>query len=286
LPSAAGRGVGASAPASLYSPSTLTHYYDTANLRGYLRSLEVEQAEADYQALAYLRFRSPSCNGLVYWPLNKGGPLFGFGCVDYAGRPLMAYYAMQRVFADVALHVYRDGSDIRVVASNAGEAAAGRLQVWHVHADGRMRGTWVLPTTIASGNCVRLFDMNGLYDEIVDRMREWIYAEFAVDKTTVASAQLLFCPLAELAVTPGELTVATHRLKPGRWLLDVTTTAPTPLVEMEANARVMYGDDYFGLIPGIQKHILVTALEPVPTAGIQVTLACWDRSASASVMLT
>jgi hypothetical protein len=82
------------------------------------------------------------------------------------------------------------------------------------------------------------------------------------------------------------LTVAAHTLGPGRWRLDVATTAPTPLIEIEADQRVMYSDDYFGLIPGIKKQVFVTALGDAQMKGIHVTLSGWDRSESASVTLT
>lgn len=269
----------------LFSKFPFTHYQNISSLRAYLRSLEIEQLEADYQALAYLRTRSPSCNGLVYWPLNKGGPLFGFGCIDYGGRPLMAYYAVQRLFADVALHLYRDRSDVYVVAANAAEPITGLLRFWHVQASGRVVGRWELTTTISSGNCVPLFELAGLYDNVIDRTREWLYAEFAVAGIAVAQAQLLFCPLAELRVEPGELSVEAHRLSPGRWRIDLGTTAPTPLIEMEADRRVVYSDNYFGLIPNAPKRVWVTALEDVPSDGLSVTVSAWDRSTCITVSL-
>ncbi len=159
------------------------------------------------------------------------------------------------------------------------------LRIWHVAAPGRVLGHWELPTIIASGNSVRLFDIDGLYDAVIDRGLEWVFAEFAVAGAVVASAQLLFCPLAELQIEPCTLTVAAHALGPGRWRLDVTTTAPTPLIEIEADQRVMYSDDYFGLIPGSKKQVFVTALSDAHAKGIHVTLSGWGRSGSASVTL-
>lgn len=262
-----------------------THYADISSLRAYLRALEIEQLEADFQALAYLRTRSPSCNGLVYWPLNKGGPLFGFGCIDYGGRPLMAYHAAQRLFADIALHLYRDGADIRVVAANAAEAWSGRLHLWHVDLNGRERGRWELPVTIASGNSIRLFDLNGLYDKVLDRRSEWLYAEFRARGMAVAWAQLLFCPLAELHTAPGVLEMTAHRVTHDRWRLELSTTSPSPLLELEANGRVMYSDNYFGLIPGIYKPVWVTLLEAPPAGGLTVTAGAWNRSAEVKVSL-
>jgi beta-mannosidase len=270
----------------LFTKFPFTHYYDIASLRGYLRALEIEQLEADHQALAFLRLRSPSCNGIVYWPLNKGGPLFGFGCIDYGGRPLMSYYAVQRLFADVALHLYRDAADVRVVGANAtDEPVAGVLRLWHLNAAGRSRGYWELPTTIAPGNSLRLFDIDGFYDEVIDRTREWVYAEFLVQGCALTSAQLLFCPLAELQLEPGEMRVAVEQLGPGRWRLDLEMSAPTPLVEIEADRRVMYSDDYFALIPGIGKRVIVTSLEAEPPAEIRLAITPFGGAAGTTITL-
>lgn len=105
-------------------------YFDTGSLRNYLRSLEIEQMLADYHALSMLRLRSSSCNGILYWSLSKGGPLFGFGCVDYNGYPMMPYYTVKRIFADLLIGIYRDIDDIRVVASNvASEPVDTEVQV-------------------------------------------------------------------------------------------------------------------------------------------------------------
>ena len=57
-------------------------YFDVSSLRAYLRSLEIEQALADYYALSNFRLHSSSCSGILYWSLNKGGPLFQYGCLD------------------------------------------------------------------------------------------------------------------------------------------------------------------------------------------------------------
>lgn len=271
----------------LFTKFPFTHFYDTASLRGYLRALEVEQLEADHQALAYLRLRSPSCQGIVYWPLNKGGPLFGFGCIDYGGRPLMAYYAVRRLFADVVLHLYRDGADIRVVGANAtGEPLAGTLRLWHLDVEGCLHGSWELPTSLASGNGIRLFDLDGLYDEVIDRAREWLYAEFAVRGARLATAHLLFCPLAELQVRPGEIAVSTAPLGSGRWRLDLEVSAPTPLVEIEADGRAMYSDNYFALIPGRRKQVIVTSLEAAPPAALRLGISAWAGAARAEVVLS
>ena len=69
-------------------------------------------------------------------------------------------------------------------------------------------------------------------------------------------------------------------------MLDVKTTAPTPLIEIEADRRVMYSDDYFGLVPGVTRKVVVTSLEAPPVASIRVTLACWGQGAAESVTLT
>jgi len=267
---------------SLFTKFPFTHYYDVSNLRGYLRALEIEQREADYQALAYLRFRSPSCQGILYWPLNKGGPLFGFGCIDYGQRPLMAYYTLRRLFADAAIHLYRDVNDIRVVGSNAkDEAICGTLRLWHLRADGQALGYWEVPTHLTPGNGVRMLDLQGLYASVIDRTRECVYAQFVVGGAPIAEDWLLFCPLAEFRSEEAHLSVQAERIDEHSWRLTLATNVPTPLVEIEADRRLIYSDDYFALFPTHPKEILVAPLENLQGQEVHLFIATWDGGKTA-----
>ncbi len=261
---------------SLFTKFPFTHYYDVSSLRGYLRALEIEQLEADYQALAYLRFRSPSCKGILYWPLNKGGPLFGFGCIDYGQRPLMAYYALRRLFADAAIHLYRDIEALRVVGANAGaRPLQGTLRLWHLDAQGQVRRYWEIPATLERGESVRLFDVADFYPRVIDRTREFAYAQFVVEGKVLAEDRLLFCPLAEFREEKAGLQAALEPAGPSAWRLTLKASAPTMLVEIESDRRLLYGDNDFTLTLLAPKEVWISALEGEPSGG-QLTISTLD----------
>ena len=148
------------------------------SLEDYLYGLEVEHMEADHQALSLLRTRSSSCTGIVYWPLNKGAPLFEFGCVDYDGRPLMNFYVVRRLFADVALGLYRDVDDVRVVASNvSAHSIEASLRLVSATSDGKVQALLEQDVSVPSWrDCTargpaRVLPTGGRSDQGVDPRR-------------------------------------------------------------------------------------------------------------------
>ena len=262
-----------------------SQYQDPTSLRRYLRSLEIEQLEAETNALDMLRLRSSSCNGIVYWPINKGGPAFIFGCVDYAGRPLMAYYGLRRVFADVRLGLYRDVDDVRVVGSNlTGEAVTGELRIEHLTSGGERLGVGDVPVVLPPGNSVRLHDLPGFMDGVRDRTSELVRATLATRAAGDREETLFFCPLVDFDETPGRLAVRAARVGERQWRLDLSADRVARLVEVESSARLLLEDDYFTLAPGAPRSVLVEALESADEP-IAVTVSAWDGRVSADVTL-
>ena len=268
----------------LFTKFPYTQYQRPFTLREYLRSLEIEQLEADFQPLAMLRIRSASCNGIVYWPLNKGGPLFGFGCVDYAGRPLMAYYAVRRLFADLVLGIYRDVEDVRVVAANStGHTVDGLLTLTHVDSAGTELGRWETPVSVKPGNSVRLQTIEGMLDAVRLRTDEVVHATLSVRGTQVAEDFLWFAPLAEFTSTPGALEVRAVRETDSSWLVSIDVDRVTRLVEIEADGRILCDDNYFALRPGVRKVVRVDAMEPGTKP--RLTVSAWDGAVRREVVL-
>ena len=232
------------------------------SLRTYLKCLEIEQAMADHHALANLLMHGPSCNGLIYWPLNKGGPLFQFGCVDYSGYPLASYYIVKRLFADVVVTIYRDIEDIRVVAVNRRQSAvAGTLHLSHQSADGTIIKSWQEPVSIAASGRARLANLAGYYREVIDRNAEVMKAALVVDGESASEETLFFTPLMEFAVKPRTLSASVSRIGKDTWQLDVAADSVVKLFYAEGNQKYLMSDNYFALSPESPRTIIVTLLE-------------------------
>jgi beta-mannosidase len=241
-----------------------------ASLRDYLVGQEIEHAWADYHALSMLRLRSPSCVGIIYWPLNKGAPLFDFGCVDFFGYPLANYYSVKRLFADVALGIYRDIDDIRVVASNLGQnEVAAKLEIVHVAADGSVLHAWdPEAVTLTAGRNVRLGNIDGYYGKIVDRAGELIRARIVGGGEVIAEDTLFFCPLSDFQVQPDALRASATKAGDG-WLLELKASSVVKLAMIEGNQKYLLSDNYFPLVPGQDRRVHVALLE-VMTPGAPV----------------
>jgi len=245
----------------IFTKFPYTSYHNVGGLRAYLRGLELEQAYADYHAMSMFRLRSSSCGGFVYWSLNKGGPLFQFGCVDYGGRPMVSYYVLSRIYADLVVGVYRDIDDIRVVASNLSTAAVpAQVRLRHLHVDGRVLGEWETELTLEPGGTTRVRDLAGYYPAVVDRTREVVHAQLLVAGRVVATDMLLLCPVAEVVSLPGAVAATAVRDGDG-WQLEVRGTGVSKMVEIEGNARFLFSDNYFPLVPGETKRIRVDILD-------------------------
>jgi beta-mannosidase len=240
-------------------------YFNVSSLRGYLHALEVEHALADHHAFSNLRLRSPSCNGILYWSLNKGGPLFGFGCIDYHGVPLMSYYVTRRLWAPVVVGLYRDVDDIRVMCSNESiDELKATLRVRHLKADGTVLGQWATPVTIPSGRTVRVQDIAMLYAKVSDRLSEVVHAGLFVGDRLVSDETLFFCPFAEYARATAPLAVTASRSGPASWTLAIEATQVCKMVEIETEARVVFTDNYFALTPGVRRTIEMSSLAGAP----------------------
>jgi beta-mannosidase len=246
-----------------------------ASLRDYLTGLEIEHAWADYHALSNLRLRSPSCHGIIYWPLNKGAPLFDFGCVDFAGHPLASYYIVKRLFADVAIGLYRDIDDVRVVASNLGAAdVKGVLTLQHVNADGSVLHAWEpKPVMLGAGRNLRLADIAGHYGKIVDRSRELIRACLVVDGVTVAEDTLFFCPLSDFDAKPGSIQAEVTADTLGGWTLDLAASSVVKLVMVEGNQKYSLSDNYFPLVPGQNRRLHISLLEKMTDGAPEIRVS-------------
>jgi beta-mannosidase len=263
-----------------------TGYHPAGSLRAYLRGLEIEQAEADRHALTNFRLRSSSNRGIVYWSFNKGGPLFQFGAIDYRLRPLMSHYVVARLYRDIVVGAYRDIDDIRVVASNLTLAAVdAELDVVHLDTDGAVLRQWHTTVQIPADTELRLLDLRGHYQEVVDRNREVVFSRLSIGGVPVSDDLLLLCPLGELDTPRSGLTTSVRRLHDGEWELTVGTEGVSKMVQIEGTDGLILDDNYFPLVTGHPRTIVIRALEARGDQPITLNVSSLDDDETQDVLL-
>ncbi|MFH5183899.1 glycoside hydrolase family 2 protein [Paenibacillus sp. TAB 01] len=263
----------------LHTKFPFSDYHHAATLKDYLRSLEIEHAQSDYHALSYLRLRSSSCSGILYWSLNKGGPLFGFGCVDYKGIPMMSYYTLKRVLSDVLVGIHRYMDDIHVVASNlTREPIQGQIRVTHMNAEGRVIKQWQQPDTVASDETRRVFTLESYYREILDRTNEVIHVQWIIGDVIVSDDTLFFCTLSEFEPVPNPIRIKVLKTdRTDAWTLEIEGESVSKLLMLEGSHKMLCSDNYFTLAPGTKKQIDVEILERTgDEEGLRLTVSSLD----------
>lgn len=236
--------------------------FDYSSLEAYLRNMELEQALADYNALSQFRFKSPSCNGIIYWSWNKGGPLFQFGCVDYGGEPLMSYYFIQRLYQETAVFPYRDVSDVRVMVSHHGQGSRTMaLEAFHLNGRGEILNKWEKKLTLSPGQLYRAMDLHEIYDRVIDRTEETIFVRLLEDGRPISEDLLLFCPYSELSIPEQRLTATLAKRSDQTYELCLTADTLIQMIQIEGNTTVMCSNNYFPMMPKTQTTVQVTFLE-------------------------
>lgn len=245
----------------LYQLNQYSEYHEVGSLREYLHGLEVEQMRADYTALFYLRTRSPSCRGIIYWPLNKGGPMQNYGCIDYHGRPLMPYYGMVRLFRHAVVHIYRDGADLCIVAANSGAPTAAKAVVTHRSVDGRILRTETFQANLPTSEHIRLARLENWYADVANRWREYVHVRLDLPGELPCEDAVYFCPFCEVEVPEQLIGAQLCQLEEKVYKLTLKTEAFAKVVEIETNAKVVCSDNYFAMQPGDERVVIIRVFE-------------------------
>ena len=238
-----------------------TNWFAPETMTSYLHGLELEQMRADYHALSNFRYNAPSNNGVIYWAMNKGGPLFQFSCVDYGGYPMMPYYAVKKVFAPIGVYPYRDVSDVCVMASNHTKASAEvTVKAYLYDENGKLAKTWEQQEILASGELKRTLRLENLYLEVEARLKQALYVTISKDGKVLSDDMLLFAPFGEYEINSNQLDIKCQKTD-NSYILFVSSETPVHMVEIECNKKVVLSDNYFPITQDYDKEISVTILD-------------------------
>jgi beta-mannosidase len=246
---------------NLWQVNQFTEYHMNAGLRDYARGLEIEQMTADYMSLYYVRTRGPACTGILYWPFNKGGPMMNYGCVDYDQNALMPYYLCVRLFKPVVVHAYRDSSDIKVRATNDGDAFDAKLVITLFDTfTGETLNQEEKQVHIPAGTANLVYSQDTWYNDLTNRWRQAVHVKIVDSNVHVSEDFLLFCPLFELETGKPSIQIEAHKVSDTEWELTVSADKFIKHLELECNTRVMFSDNYFKLLPGTARKLSLTVL--------------------------
>lgn len=226
-----------------------------ADLDCYRYATQVMQAEALAAAVRGWRrkFRGPGqygCGGALVWQLNDCWPTISWSIIDDAVFPKLAYYAMRRALAPIALEMaYESETASALWAGNStSEWVHGTVQVRRWSLTGQIETEAELAVTLVPYQTTPL----GSVDLAVDPTHI-LQARLLVDGAVRATASLWPEPLRYLTLADPALAI--ERLSAGR--LSIYTKAPAKSVWLEGEGNIAWSDNGFDLFP--DEPVIVSA---------------------------
>jgi len=218
-----------------------------ADIDRYRYATQVMQAEALVAAVRGWRrqFQGPGhygCGGALVWQLNDCWPTISWSIVDDTMRPKLAYYAMRRALAPIALELGHESETASAlwVANSTGEQVDGMVQIRRWSLSGQIEGEKELAVTLAPHQTTPL----GSVDLAADTTHV-LQARLITGGAVRASASLWPEPLRYLTLADPEIAI--ERLAGGR--LSVRGQAPAKSIWLEAAEQIAWSDNGFDLFP-------------------------------------
>jgi beta-mannosidase len=233
-----------------------------ADIDRYRYATQAMQAEALGAAVRGWRrqFQGPGqygCGGALVWQLNDCWPSISWSIIDDAARPKLAYYAMRRALAPIALELGNESETTSAIwaGNSTSEEIRGTVQVRRWSISGQIEGEQELAVTLAPHQTTPL----GSVGLAVDATHV-LQARLLIDGAVRATASLWPEPLRYLTLADPDLAV--EHLPAGR--LAIRTKAPAKSVWLEAEANIDWSDNGFDLFPGEPIILSVSGLGSAP----------------------
>jgi beta-mannosidase len=219
-----------------------------ADIDRYRYATQVMQAEALAAAVRGWRRQFQShghfgCGGALVWQLNDCWPSISWAIIDDAAHPKLAYYAMRRALAPIALELGHESETASALwaGNSTSEQVHGVVQVRRWSLSGQIEGEKELAVTLAPHQTTPL----GNIDLAVDATHV-LQARLLIDGAARATASLWPEPLRYLTLADPEL--AFERGSADELL--VHAKAPEKSIWLETAEHVAWSDNGFDLFPG------------------------------------
>ncbi len=229
-----------------------------AEMALYTYATQVLQSEALASAYRGWRrqFQGPghyACSGALVWQLNDCWPCISWAIVDDALIPKMAYYAVRRALAPIALELGHDTATTSAVwaANSSADEIHGIVQVRRWSLDGQVEVEEEHSVTLKPHQTTPLGSVGLTVDPT-----HILQAQLLVDGVVQARAALWPEPLKYLTLPNPEIAV--EHLADGE--VRLLAKAPAKAVWLEGEEHVDWSDNGFDLFPDEPYTISATNL--------------------------
>ncbi len=200
--------------------------------------------------------RNPACHGGLFWMYADCWGEVGWTIIDYYLRRKIAWYFVRRALSPVRLILREAEGVVSVTMANDTQSLVeGVLEFGRAALDGA-----------ATKQKEKAFKCPPLARKVIatfkrtadDPTREVWFAQVQGDASGIWPAILRSADMRQLSLTPAKLKVKVTRAGAGHWRARVTTDVFAHAIHLTLPDGAVPADDYFDLLPGASRDVLVT----------------------------
>ncbi len=217
------------------------------------------QAVVQEGAMEAMRFRKDDpkadCEGSLVWSYNDCWGETGWSIIDHYVRRKASYYSVRRACAPVKVLVRApDGRlAVRVVNDTLNSYHAVVGYGW-VRLDGTAREWQEKKVLIPADGMIEVAGLP-LPSGTERSPREWLYAALLRGKG-IPDDQAIWLLAAQRQLAPARPAIS---VKNNNGVLEVSSPVYSHGVHIEDDGHEVLADNYFDLLPGVPRHIAITA---------------------------
>ncbi len=241
------------------------HYGDfpKLSLPEFLLYGQMFQAMLQGGAMEALRFRkhdpSADCEGSLVWSYNDCWGETGWSIIDHYLRRKASYYSVRRACTPVKVITRApDGFLVTRIVNDTLKSYKATVRCGWLRLDGTASELQEQAVTIPANGMSEVARL-AIPSKTERNPREWLYGATLAGKGISDDQTLwLLAPHRELALSKPVISTAVHN-----GVLEVSSPVYCHGVHLEDGGHEVLADNYFDLLPGVVRHIPITA--PAPT---------------------
>jgi len=230
-------------------------------LEEYIILGQVFQAEAYRYVINHFRRRQYNTSGCLFWSFNVcWGTTSEWTIIDYYLNRLPSFYTVKRAFAPIMVSFKEEDSDLSVWLVNSTlNSQRGQLEYgWGTFDSGDLKvldRTEVSAKANTSRKLVHL-SLPRLTEE--EKRNRYYWVKFKKDGEVISEDRHFLVPWKDLNLAPAKLENSRQHLGGDKYLLRIKADRFAWMVLIESDTKVKLSDNYFDLLPGETRKVLVT----------------------------
>ncbi len=251
--------------------SHMLHYLESAyklpqNSFTFWYESQLQQGEAVKAAIEAQRRARNYCMGSLYWHLNEYWPGTSFSAIDYAGRNKAMYYFAKTAFKPILVSpVEKDGKlQVYIVSDQLRELnALLKIQFLTIEGDVVMEKKMNVLVYPNSSHIYYTAFKNSILKGL-DNTTVIMKTSLEKEGQVVADNILYFAPVKNLPLEIPEVSYQVQKAGRYYWLTIKSYRLAKNIYLDTKGAECVFSDNFFDLLPGESRIVLVKTLKVVP----------------------